>query len=207
MSKGIKMKIKNKITIATFVMLTMTSLTVSAQTVTYPKWQDVYTPADLAAGGCSQTVMTDMFNAAAQRYMPLVPATNQALVVDQVNKAPDNKSMMNCIDRAMNSVRSITNSIDKVLGIISGGVSPGSVVDSITKQMSNLACSQADNYITGKIYNSTNGIMGKVNMATGVATNGVYVNTGLGQVNVGGGAIQPRTNATPTTDAVNRVLK
>jgi hypothetical protein len=201
------MKIKNKITIATFVMLSLTSLTVSAQTVTYPKWQDIYSPADLAAQGCNDSVMTDMFNAAAQRYMPQMAVANQVLVKDQVAKAPEAKSMMNCIDRAMNSIKSITNSIDKLLGIFSGGVNPGAVADSIAKQMTNLACSQADNYVTGKIYNSTNGIMGKVNTVTGVATNGVYVNTGLGQVNVGGGAIQPRSNTTPTTDAVNRVLK
>ncbi len=201
------MKIKNKITIATFVMLTMTSFAVSAQTVKYPNWQDVYNSADLAAAGCNQAVMSEMFNAAAQRYMPTVPVANQLLVKDQVAKAPEAKSMMNCVDRAMNSIKSITNSIDKVLGIISGGVSPGAVADSISKQMTNLACSQVDNYVTGKIYNSTNGIMGKVNMATGVATNGVYVNTGLGQVNVGGGAIQPRNNTTTATDAVNRVLK
>lgn len=201
------MNIKNKITIATFVMLSLTSISATAQTVKYPTWQEVYSPADLAAGGCNETVMTEMFNAAAQRYMPQMAVANQVLVKDQVGKAPEAKSMMNCIDRAMNSIKSITNSIDKLLGIFAGGVNPGAVADSIAKQMTNLACAQADNYVTGKIYNSTSGIMGKVNTVTGVATNGVYVNTGIGSVNVGGGAITPRSGATPTTDAVNRVLK
>ncbi len=201
------MKIKNKITIVTFVMLSLASFTATAQTVKYPTWQEIYSPADLEASGCNQSVMTDMMNAAGQRYMPQMAVANQILVKDQVAKAPEAKSMMNCIDRAMNSIKSITNSIDKLLGIFSGGVNPSAIGDSIAKQMTNLACAQADNYVTGKIYNSTSGIMGKVNTVTGVATNGVYVNTGVGAVNVGGGAITPRTNTTATTDAMNRVLK
>lgn len=200
------MKIKNKITIATFLILSLTTLNSTAQTVNYPKWQDVYGAADLTAGGCDPNVMTEMFNAAGQRYMPQVSVANQVLVKDQVAKEPAPTSMMNCVDQAMNSIKSITNSIDKLLGIFGGTISPGDIADSISKQMTHLACSKADNYITGKIYNSTNGIMGKVNTTMGVATNGVNINTGMGAVNVGGGAVKS-TNTSTTTDAVTKILK
>lgn len=176
--------------------------------IRFPKMNEVYSNQELVNRGCNPKNMEILFNQAEKKSLLDKQWTQNYVVKDQVQRASSvaSNSAMKCLDGAVSAVKGISNSVDGLLGILNGSTSIGAVAGSIAKQLGDAACNSVDNYLTGSIYKNSNSVVGKVNQANSIGNNGVYVNTGVGQINVGGGAIKPGTNRT-ASDAIDRVLK
>ncbi len=176
--------------------------------IRFPKMNEVYSNQELVNRGCNPKNMEALFNQAEKKSLLDKQWTQNYVVKDQVQRASSvaSNSAMKCLDGAVSAVKGISNSVDGLLGILNGSTSIGAIAGSIAKQLGDAACNSVDNYLTGSIYNNSNSVVGKVNQANSIGNNGVYVNTEVGQINVGGGAIKPGTNKT-TSDAIDRVLK
>lgn len=200
---------KNKIVMLALFMASGVSYSTQVDDVIrFPKMNEVYSNQELINRGCNPKNMEILFQQAEKKTLLDKQWTQNYVVKDQVQRASSaaSSSSMKCLDGALGAIKGISNSVDGLLGILNGSTSIGAIAGSVAQQLGQAACNSVDNYLTGSIYNNSNSAINKVNQVSNVGNNGVNVNTGLGNINVGGGAIQKQQNNT-TTNAIDKMLR